>query len=71
MIRSQHDIAIGMLEGYVDRVIDPECSAIAVNASAGTAILIFRSLGVISAAEDSHYTERVSRAYERRQGKTA
>lgn len=65
---SQHDLAVGMLEGYVDRMIDPECSVIAVNASAGTALLIFRTLGVIDSKEDAHYTERLRRAYERRKG---
>lgn len=68
---SQHDIAIGMLNGYINRMIDPECSAIAVNASGNTALLIFRTLGVISAAEDAHYTERLRRVYERRQGQDA
>lgn len=68
---SQHDLAVGMLEGYIARVIDPECSAVAVKASANTAILIFRTLGVIDAAEDIHYTERLHRIYERRQGDRA
>lgn len=68
---SQHEIAIGMLDGYINRMIDPECSAIAVNASSNTALLIFRTLGVISATEDAHYTERLRRVYERRQGKDA
>jgi hypothetical protein len=68
---SQHDIAIGMLDGYINRMIDPECSAIAVNASGNTALLIFRTLGVISATEDAHYTERLRRVYERRQGQDA
>lgn len=68
---SQHDLAVGMLEGYIARVIDPECSAVAVKASANTAILIFRTLGVISIAEDLHYTERLHRIYERRQGQQA
>ena len=67
---SQHDLAVGMLEGYIARVIDPECSAVAVKASANTAILIFRTLGVISTAEDLHYTERLHRIYERRQGES-
>ena len=65
----QHDLAVGMLEGYIARVIDPECSVVAVKASASTALLIFRTLGVISAAEDIHYTERLHRVYERRQGR--
>ncbi len=68
---SQHDLAVGMLEGYIARVIDPECSAVAVKASANTAILIFRTLGVISTAEDLHYTERLHHIYERRQGREA
>lgn len=68
---SQHDLAVGMLEGYIARVIDPECSPVAVKASANTAILIFRTLGVISIAEDLHYTERLHRIYERRQGRDA
>lgn len=66
---SQHDLAVGMLESYIARVIDPECSPVAVKASANTAILIFRTLGVIDAAEDVHYTERLHRIYERRQGR--
>ncbi|MBK3437452.1 MAG: hypothetical protein JJK56_27170 [Pseudomonas sp.] len=68
---SQHDLAVGMLEGYIARVIDPECSAVAVKASANTAILIFRTLGVISIAEDLYYTERLHRIYDRRQGREA
>lgn len=68
---SQHDLAVGMLEGYIARVIDPECSAVAVKASANTAILIFRTLGVISIAEDLYYTERLHRIYERGQGREA
>lgn len=69
---SQHDLAVGMLESYISRVIDPECSPVAVKASANTAILIFRTLGVIDAAEDVYYTERLHRIYERRyQGDTA
>lgn len=68
---SQHEIAIGMLDGYINRMIDPECSAIAVNASGNTALLIFHTLGVISATEDAHYTERLRRVYERRQGQDA
>lgn len=68
---SQHELAVGMLEGFIARVIDPECSAVAVKASATTALLIFRTLGVIDAAEDVHYTERLHRVYERRQGRDA
>lgn len=68
---SYHALAIGMLDGYVESMIDPQCSAIAVKASAGTATLIFRTLGVISAKEDSHYTERLQRAYERREGRVS
>ncbi|NNA40013.1 hypothetical protein [Pseudomonas lundensis] len=67
-MRSNHDIAIGMLNGYIESMIDPQCSVIAVRASAGTATLIFRTLGVISAKEDNHYTERLRRAFERREG---
>ncbi|QXZ11697.1 hypothetical protein KVQ82_16525 [Pseudomonas sp. AO-1] len=67
---AHHDLAVGMLEGYIARVIDPECSAAVVKASGNTAILIFRALGVISADEDVHYTERLHRVYERRQGQT-
>ncbi|GLX90672.1 hypothetical protein [Pseudomonas sp. WS 5071] len=70
-MRSNHDIAIGMLDGYIESMIDPQCSAIAVRASANTATLIFRSLGVITDKEDSHYTERLRRAYERREGRTS
>lgn len=68
---SQHDLAVGMLEGYIARVIDPECSAVAVKASASTALLIFRTLGVISVVEDIYYTERLHRIYEGRQGREA
>ena len=68
---SDHELAIGMLDGYVESMIDPQCSAIAVKASAGTATLIFRTLAVISAKEDSHYTERLQRAYERREGRVS
>jgi len=65
MTASQHDIAVGMLESYIGRLIDPECSPVAVQASANTAILIFRALGVISSVEDATYTERVRRIVER------
>lgn len=68
---ANHELAVGMLEGFVARVIDPECSAVAVKASANTALLIFRTLGVIDAAEDAYYTERLHRVYERRQGREA
>lgn len=71
MSTSSHDLAIGMLDGYVASMIDTQCSAIAVRASASTALLIFRTLGVIDAAEDIHYTERLHRIYERRQGREA
>lgn len=67
-MKSQHDLAVGMLEGFITNVINPECNPVAVKASANTAILIFRTLGVIDAAEDVHYTERLHRIYERRQG---
>ena len=70
-VEANHHLAVGMLEGYIARVIDPECSAIAVKASANTAILIFRTLGVISIAEDLYYTERLHRIYDRRQGREA
>lgn len=70
-MNSHHDLAVGMLEGYIARVIDPECSPVAVKASANTALLIFRMLGVIDAAEDVHYTERLHRIYERRQGEAS
>lgn len=68
---SQHDIAVGMLDGYIERIDDPECSPVAVRASGATAILIFRTLGVISQAEDNDYTERLRQVYERRQGREA
>ncbi|QAY85365.1 hypothetical protein [Pseudomonas arsenicoxydans] len=68
---SNHDLATGMLEGYVENMIDPHCSAIAVRASANTALLIFRTLGVISEQEEAYYAERLRRTYERRQGRTA
>ncbi|MBB1617133.1 hypothetical protein A9978_32255 [Pseudomonas sp. UMC65] len=63
---AHHDIAQGMLEGYLERMQDPQCSDIAVNASATTAVLIFRALGVISAQEDANYTEQLHRLHERR-----
>lgn len=68
---SQHDLAVGMLEGYIASVIDPDCSPVAVRASTNTAILIFRTLGVIDPTEDVYYTERFRRVYERRQGRVA
>nr|WP_315436136.1 hypothetical protein [uncultured Pseudomonas sp.] len=71
MNTSSHDLAIGMLDGYVASMIDAQCSAIAVRASANTALLIFRTLSIISAAEEAHYAERLRRVYERRQGRTA
>ena len=71
MSAGNHDLAIGMLSGYIERMIDPECSPIAVMASAGTALLIFRTLSIISAKEEVHYTERLRRVYERRQGRAA
>lgn len=71
MTTSNHALATGMLDGYIDSMIDPQCSAVAVKASANTALLIFRTLSIISAAEESHYTERLRRVYERRQGRAA
>lgn len=71
MNTSSHDLAIGMLDGYVASMIDAQCSAIAVRASANTALLIFRTLSVITADEEAHYAERLRRFYERRQGRTA
>ncbi|VVN20516.1 hypothetical protein PS662_04342 [Pseudomonas fluorescens] len=71
MSTSNHDLAIGMLNGYVESMIDPQCAAVAVKASANTALLIFRTLSVISATEEAHYTERLRRVYERRQGRPA
>lgn len=71
MSASNHDLAIGMLTGYIDRMIDPECSPVAVSASANTALLIFRTLSIISATEEAHYTDRLRRVYERRQGRAA
>lgn len=64
-----HDVAIGMLEGYVRAMSDPLCNPSAVKASSSTAILILRTLGIISAQEDSNYTESLRRDYERRQGR--
>jgi len=63
---AHHDIAQGMLEGYLERMQDPQCSDIAVNASATTAVLIFRALGVISAEEDADFTEQMRRLQVRR-----
>ncbi|MFW9099598.1 hypothetical protein ACOI8A_05560 [Pseudomonas sp. P4795] len=71
MSTSSHDLAIGMLDGYVESMIDTQCSAIAVRASANTALLIFRTLSVITADEEAHYNERLRRVYERRQGRVA
>lgn len=68
---SQHEIAVGMLDGYVKSMIDQSCSVVAVRASANTALLIFRTLGVISSKEEAHYIERLHRVYERRQGRVA
>lgn len=70
-MNSNHELATGMLDGYIQSMIDPACSAIAVKASANTAILIFRTLSVISAEEEAHYTERLRRTFEGRQGRTA
>lgn len=66
MSTSHHDIAVGMLDGYIKSMIDPDCSVVAVKASAGTALLIFRTLGVISATEEATYSERMQLIYERR-----
>jgi hypothetical protein len=71
MTTSNHALATGMLDGYIDSMIDPQCSAVAVKASANTALLIFRTLSIISATEEAHYTERLRRVYERRQGRAA
>lgn len=71
MNTSNHDLATGMLEGYVQSMIDPQCSAIAVKASASTALLIFRTLSIISAEDEAYYTERLRRTFEHRQGRTA
>ena len=71
MNTSNHDLAVGMLNGYIESMVDPDCSAVAVRASANTALLIFRTLSVISATEEAHYTERLRSVYERRQGKAA
>lgn len=68
---SQHDLATGMLDGYIQSMIDPQCSAVAVKASANTAILIFRTLSIISADEDAKYTERLRRTFDMRQGRTS
>ncbi|MFW9085609.1 hypothetical protein ACOI7N_13745 [Pseudomonas sp. P2758] len=68
MSASNHDLAIGMLNGYIESMIDPQCTAVAVKASANTALLIFRTLSIISATEEAHYTDRLRRVYERRQG---
>ncbi len=71
MSTSNHDLAIGMLDGYIKSMIDPQCNAVAVKASANTALLIFRTLSIISAPEEAHYTDRLHRVYERRQGRAA
>ncbi|WP_392889735.1 hypothetical protein ACF6ZU_00275 [Pseudomonas migulae] len=71
MSTSNHDLAIGMLNGYVESMIDPNCTAVAVKASANTALLIFRTLSIITATEEAHYTDRLHRVFERRQGRTA
>ncbi len=71
MSTSNHDLAVGMLDGYIKSMIDPDCSVVAVRASSNTALLIFRTLSIISAAEESHYAERLRRVYERRQGRAA
>ncbi|MNO03305.1 hypothetical protein D3C81_2239650 [compost metagenome] len=60
-----------MLDGYIENMINPDCSAVAVRASANTALLIFRTLNVISAKEEAHYAERLRRVYECRQGRAA
>jgi len=70
-MNSNHELATGMLDGYIQSMIDPACSAIAVKASANTAILIFRTLSVISAEEEAHYAERLRRTFERRQGRSS
>jgi len=71
MSTSNHDLAIGMLNGYVESMIDPNCTAVAVKASANTALLIFRTLSIISATEEAQYTDRLRRVYEHRQGRAA
>ncbi|KEX94778.1 hypothetical protein HA62_05810 [Pseudomonas putida] len=63
---SNHDLAIGMLDGYIKSMIDPDCSVVAVRASANTALLIFRTLGVISTMEEATYTERLQLIHDRR-----
>jgi hypothetical protein len=60
-----------MLDGYIQSMIDPQCSAIAVKASANTALLIFRTLNIISAKDEDYYTERLRRTFEHRQGRTS
>jgi hypothetical protein len=66
-----HDLAVGMLEGYIQSMSDPDCSALAVRSSSNTALMIFRALNIISATEDVTYTERLNRAYEFRKGRAA
>mgnify|MGYP001565379226 CR=1 FL=1 len=70
-VAGNHDLAVGMLEGYIQRMSDPECSAVAVRSSSNTALLIFRTLNIISATEDADYTERLNHAYEFRKGRAA
>lgn len=66
MSTSNHDLAVGMLDGYIKSMIDPDCSVVAVRASSNTALLIFRTLGIISAAEEATYTERLQLIHDRR-----
>lgn len=68
---SNHDLATGMLDGYIQNMTDPQCSAVAVKASANTALLIFRTLSIITATEEATYTERLRHTYECRQGLTS
>lgn len=64
-------LAVGMLDGYVESMIDPQCSAVAVKASANTALLIFRTLSIISADDEAYYNERLRHVYECRQGRAS
>lgn len=66
-----HELAIGMLDGYIASMIDPQCSAVAVKASANTALMIFRALSIISADDEAYYNERLRCVYERRQGRAS
>lgn len=66
MSTGNHELAIGMLDGYIKSMIDPDCSVVAVKASSSTALLIFRTLGVISAEEEATYSERLQLIHERR-----